>query len=225
MGSEVPFSGAVKHHMEIHIRPDNQSLHAVGDGAMVDENVAYDAAFVDGGGSGSGQVGEVNGGEEPESREDSRGESREHQTIAPGDTAKTKTVRSPIEPSKKAREDHNATHLPYRSWCISCVSGRGVASPHVKSDEKKTIDEVGMDYCFPRGVKDGAPKVLAVRSARDGTTLSLVVPKKGLPDEWIAARLAKPLEDIGLGDVTLITKSDGEPAMKALRGAITRRAV
>ena len=115
--------------------------------------------------------------------------------------------RSICTPSLKEIEEHNATHMPYRSWCTSCVAGRGVASPHVGNSEKKIVNEVGMDYCLPRGTKDGAPKVLAVRSAIDGTTLSLVIPKKGLPEEWVAARLAKAVQDIGLGDVTLITKS------------------
>ena len=79
-----------------------------------------------------------------------------------------------------------------------------------------------MDYCFPQGVKDNAPKVLAVRSRKDGTTLSLVVPSKGLPEEWVGARVAQAIEDIGLGDVTIITKTDGEPAIRTLRGVVSR---
>ena len=145
MGPKVPFGGAVKHIHDIHIRPNMQSLHAMEDGAMIDPDVAYESRFVDGNGSGSNQAEERGSGGEPESRAEASEETKEHQSIALGDTAKMKTVRSPIEPSRRAREDHEATHFPYRSWCQSCVAGRGVASPHVRSDKKKTMDEVGMD--------------------------------------------------------------------------------
>ena len=139
-----------------------------------------------------------------------------------GEAAKAKVARTPEGPSKIERDDHDATHMPYRSWCVACVAGRGVASPHVQSEQERNKDEIGMDYCFPRGMKEDAPKVLALRSRRDGTTIALVVPKKGLPEEWVAARIAKTIDDIGLNDVTMIVKSDGEPAMKALRGAVSR---
>ena len=139
-----------------------------------------------------------------------------------GEAAKAKVIRTPEGPSKIEREAHEATHMPYRSWCVACVAGRGVASPHVQSKQEREKDEIGMDYCFPRGVKDDAPKVLAMRSRKDGTTLALVVPKKGLSEEWVAARIAKAIDDIGLDKVTMIVKSDGEPAMKALRRAVSR---
>ena len=61
-----------------------------------------------------------------------------------------KSVSTPCMPSKADMAEHRANgHLPYRSWCISCVSGRGVSSLHIQLDEKQPMDEVRMDSCFP----------------------------------------------------------------------------
>ena len=90
MGPKVPFSGAVKYIHDIHIRPNIQSICTVEDGAMIDEDVAYESRFVDGESSGSNQSGSGSGGGEPECCAESRKETREYQSIAPGDTAKNK---------------------------------------------------------------------------------------------------------------------------------------
>ena len=46
---------------------------------------------------------------------------------------------APRGPSRSEREMHEASHMPYRSWCPHCVRGRGVASPHIA---KKADGEV-----------------------------------------------------------------------------------
>ena len=211
MDQEKPFRGAVNECsmlQENRLRPYGSCV-ICGLETGVDEDIMYEGRFIDGGGEGSGQAGELgvhDFGQDQETPE----------------VAAARTLKTPIGPSKIERENHESTHLPFRNWCRHCVAGRGVASPHVKSKEKGIIDEVAMDYCFPRGTKEGAPKVLALRSKRDGTTLSLVVPKKGLPEEWVATRVAKAVEDIGLGNFKIITRSDGEPAMKMLKDAVSR---
>ena len=197
------------------IRPDcNKDLICTLCGVesgSVDIEVEYEDRFVDGGGSGSGQA-----------SVDAIPEVGQQEGDSLGDAAMAKTMKTPAGPSSVERDNHEATHMPYRSWCISYVTVRAVASPHVAGNKERNANEVGMDYCFPSGTKDDAPKVLAVRSRKDGTTLSLVVPKKGLSEEWVGARVAKAIEDIGLGDLMLITKSDGEPAMRTLREVVSR---
>ena len=58
---------------------------------------------------------------------------------APG----TKFKSTPKEPSKREREEHNISHMPYRSWCSFCVRGRGISSHHKatgsESDEDKYL--------------------------------------------------------------------------------------
>ena len=35
-----------------------------------------------------------------------------------------RAARSPLQPTRAEWEAHQATHLPYRSWCRFCVEGR-----------------------------------------------------------------------------------------------------
>eukprot|EP00972_Heterocapsa_arctica_P090949 13417606-Heterocapsa_arctica.AAC.1 len=60
-------------------------------------------------------------------------------------------------PTKREREEHEALHLPYRSWCKHCVRGRGRNRPHGSAINKDPEDEeakenrvprIGMDYFF-----------------------------------------------------------------------------
>ena len=40
----------------------------------------------------------------------------------------------PGEPTAEERRIHETTHLPYRSWCADCVSGRGYSHKHISHD-------------------------------------------------------------------------------------------
>ena len=62
-----------------------------------------------------------------------------------------KVLRDPGLPSKKEREKHKATHLPFRAWCAHCVrrGGRDVQSPAVKGEMAHSdVPRVHLDYCF-----------------------------------------------------------------------------
>ena len=41
-----------------------------------------------------------------------------------------KGVTKPEEPTRKEWEEHQLTHVPYRSWCPFCVKGRGRQDAH-----------------------------------------------------------------------------------------------
>ena len=41
-------------------------------------------------------------------------------------------VQDPKLPSQREREEHQMTHLPYRSWCSHCVRGKGKEAPHLR---------------------------------------------------------------------------------------------
>ena len=54
-------------------------------------------------------------------------------------------------PTKREREEHEATHIPYREWCECCVRARGRrhAHRHLKlSDEGRESRRpvIAMDY-------------------------------------------------------------------------------
>ena len=40
------------------------------------------------------------------------------------DPERVRTISNPGQPSKKEREEYEATHTQYRSWCIACVRER-----------------------------------------------------------------------------------------------------
>ena len=117
--------------------------------------------------SSSGQRGEdggARGGEQAEDRRpDDDGEAEE--AVGEEDEA-LRVPRSPPVPSAAERARHEATHANYRSWCKSCVAGRGVESPH-KSDARKknqaAVPEVVLDFCFPSQGDDPTITVLGLK--------------------------------------------------------------
>ena len=83
----------------------------------------------------------------------------------------------PGRPTRREIDEHNRTHMPFRSWCTACVQGRSVSSPHMKKTGKKQGEEererrlptVAMDYCH-LGQRDEKEKaaVLVLRAAPSG---------------------------------------------------------
>ena len=59
----------------------------------------------------------------------------------PCDTGGARTperVQDPRAYTQAEVDEHNMTHLPYRSWCTHCVRGRGEAHPHHKFTSLET---------------------------------------------------------------------------------------
>ena len=54
-------------------------------------------------------------------------------------------VRDPKAPTSEEREEHEKTHLPFRSWCRRCVRGRWKLAPHCRGAQETTMCEVHMD--------------------------------------------------------------------------------
>ena len=44
-------------------------------------------------------------------------------------------VKGPMRVSKEEREEHERTHLPYRSWCEICVKGRARKAPPSQTEQ------------------------------------------------------------------------------------------
>ena len=62
-----------------------------------------------------------------------------------------KPLRNTCDPTAAERAIHEATHLPFRSWCAECVARRRDNPPHhrVLQDEI-AVPEILIDYCFVR---------------------------------------------------------------------------
>ena len=71
-------------------------------------------------------------------------------------------ARTPCSPTRAEREDHESTHLPFRSWCSHCVAGRSGTPAHRLVDdpdgERRGLPEVHLDYAFLR--RDGSDEML-----------------------------------------------------------------
>ena len=54
------------------------------------------------------------------------------------------------QPSKEEVEEHELTHMPYRSWCAHCIRGKAEAGPHrAEEHDDEEVPLVSMDYTFP----------------------------------------------------------------------------
>jgi hypothetical protein len=171
---------------------------------------------------------EVKVDEEPEEFEES-----EEQARTP------KTRRSPKAPTKAEREAHDATHLPYRAWCHHCVRGRGAKKPHRrqttddKENEDMKVPRILMNYHFmsTKDEQNGKNPVLNMKDESTGNRYMRAVGKKGVgitdgnDMEWLIKDLSEELKSWGHpGGVNgnIVMKTDGEPAVVALREAVAR---
>jgi hypothetical protein len=103
---------------------------------------------------------------------------------------------SPILPTEQEVQQHDITHLPFRSWCPHCVSGKARNRPHRKlKDKVHQVPNIVVDYCFLKG--EGDEESLIVQVARDEESSYLfahAVPRKGLTHIHGAAELVKDIE-------------------------------
>lgn len=134
--------------------------------------------------------------------------------------------KSPIKPSELEVQEHNATHIPYRSWCPVCVRSRGRNDPHKAVDHEATeFPSLWMDYWFAstKAAKNKEEKkaseypCLAMFDFRDKGILSLLVPQKGLDEMgYASAAVIATLKSWDYEKVKIIMKSDQEKAITAV---------
>ena len=132
-------------------------------------------------------------------------------------------ARDPGAPTPQEVAQHDVTHLPHRSWCPACVSGRSRDRPHRRLDgrDPSSLPCVVFDYGFLGAVGDS--DTLAVQIARDVETKMLfahVVPRKGLVANHGVTQLLKDIDR--LGHTKMCLKSDGEASLIAIQQEVKR---
>ena len=138
-------------------------------------------------------------------------------------------VRKPVKmlnprlPSREEVEEHNLTHLPFRSWCQHCVKGCGRAADHHTQSRQDGLPEIHLDYCFLGTEGEEKETVLVLRERPHRMTMSTVVPMKGASLEWTVRRVLAFIKELGLEGHSIVLKSDQEPAIVALVGETLRR--
>ena len=129
---------------------------------------------------------------------------------------RVKNMLDPKLPSQAEVQQHNLTHMPYRSWCHHCVRGRGKEMDHKrkkKEDDELNVSEYHMDYCFP-GDEDGQRlTILVVIERHSKMKKAFVVPSKGSTGRHAARMVIDFFDECGDKDAPIIVKSDQEPAI------------
>lgn len=146
----------------------------------------------------------------------------------PGDEERSEEARGamtrkkPATPSRREREEHELTHVPFRTWCKACMEGGGKNVPHRKREPRElTHPHVHIDYAFLRDERKGDMIPIAVMREEESKALAgHAVPGKG-DVEWVATQLVRDLRKWGVrGNVTV--KSDQEPAIISLVEGLAR---
>ena len=107
--------------------------------------------------------------------------------------------KAPKEPTPQEREEHNLTHLPYRSWCRHCVRGRGKSEAHreLEAEKQHSVPHVSFDYCFLGQNEEKCSPVLVTRDHSTRFAFSQVVPCKGTGHNYCSVQTLSNIEQLG----------------------------
>ena len=111
-------------------------------------------------------------------------------------------------PIAREREEHEATHMPFRDWCAHCMMDRGRTHHHVskKRSEDLSIRPItAMDYYFlkpnstanSQTIPDESVTCIAVKEDRHQNIMSSGVLKKGIEELWASERVARFINSLG----------------------------
>ena len=133
-----------------------------------------------------------------------------------------RVARDPGAPTEREVEEHNATHLPHRSWCPVCVKARSKEDPHDKKNKKEQGGKpiVAMDYKSFGEDASGGDKLtmIVLKDEATGCVAAHVCSQKGASDQWAVDRICDDLDLFGHTEIVL--KSDGEPAIMQVQNAV-----
>jgi hypothetical protein len=123
------------------------------------------------------------------------------------------------------------SHMPFRSWCEDCAKSRARNAHHRKKSAPDPLEEVKvarvhMDYFFMSREDEAASSnpLFVMADEKSGARYARAVGRKGLgaADEmdWLIQDISKTLKSWGHTGGSgghLIFKSDGEPALMAVK--------
>ena len=138
------------------------------------------------------------------------------------ESVRPKLVKAPEDPTQEEIDEHEATgHVIYRSWCRNCIAGRAIGQPRrTRSEEQKPrslVPTVALDYAFMSRSdeeEERAKPILVIKDEKTQMVGATFVPAKGL-DPYAVKYTVAFLKSLGYKRAVL--KSDGEPAIVALK--------
>lgn len=154
----------------------------------------------------------------------------EEEQEAGDEDMKPKIRKAPRGPSLAERERHEATHMPYRSWCKFCVKGRGRRTPHLRvgledEEREKRVPKIVFDYHFTTDEDRGHNKnpMLGMKDMETGCRYMRAVGQKGIGSgndmDWLIYDIHEELRSWGYAggpEEKLIFQSDGEESLLAV---------
>ena len=148
------------------------------------------------------------------------GDEIEGDVVEEGQQINVRTVGKPS--SQRELDEHMITHIPYRSWCKHCISGRGQNDHHRRqlADREQDVPTVSVDYAFlgETGKEtDKLQPMIVMKDRRSGTIRAHLVEEKGV-NQYAIKRMGQDLALLGYKKI--IMKSDNEPALVALKQAV-----
>ena len=145
---------------------------------------------------------------------------------------------APLAVSQAEKDEHEKTHIPFRSWCTACVRGRKRKKPHMRRSEEEKAEErqsavprISMDYHFMSKEDEEAKKnpMLTMVNEKTGDKYTRAVGRKGMGAtntmDWLVKDMHEELKSWGHAGGPggrIILKCDGEAGIKAVREALGR---
>ena len=122
---------------------------------------------------------------------------------------------SPCAPTADEVAKHCLTHLPYRSWCKFCVSGKRPNAAHTKlPGHSREIPLLAADYCFLRDERDqDTLTCLVARLYPWRALISIPCDVKGF-DEYAVGRLTDFIRNAGV--TRMVHMTDQETALGSM---------
>ncbi len=127
-----------------------------------------------------------------------------------------RVVPNVVAPSKLEREQHETTHLPFRSWCEHCVKGNSTERNFTTTEHQSScIPCFHSDYIFMgEETTTGTTPILVLKDDKQESVFANVVPDKGA-NEFTIRQTAEDIDLTGFADIVFTT--DNEPAMLAIQ--------
>ena len=100
-----------------------------------------------------------------------------------------RTYKNPKQPTQTEIEQHRASgHIPYRSWCPTCIHAKGKEELHHPTTDPETSPPLfSCDYGF-LSTQDSKEKftIFAIAESRTKSIFVTEVPRKGLSEADVA---------------------------------------
>ena len=119
--------------------------------------------------------------------------------------APVKIARDPGDPTPAERWRHNATHIPYRSWCPVCVKGKGKEESHrrQKFGDESCKPHLRFDYKTfgQEGDYDGKATVLVCKDEITKMKFAHMCERKGATEKWVIEKIIEDINRLGYIEV------------------------